>query len=242
MVGWIEIEGTPFAGPLFQWIEGETPERLSAAGASQVGRALRHLHADARLARDLAGHGELAPTCADYYGATYHDRFAADLVFVRRHPPPFVNERRLDWMWREAETLLERVRASKAFGEVVTGAAHGDCWLNNLLETRAGGWHLLDWDELGLGDPVVDWAMLFGPSPADPRPAPEASVRAAAELADSEWARLDVYARASVLDWVIDSLADWVDAARAPVWTEAVRQVKRDAHERALDVYRDLYR
>jgi aminoglycoside phosphotransferase (APT) family kinase protein len=104
----------------------------------------------------------------------------------------------------------------------------------------SGEWFVLDWDDLGLGDPVLDVAVLLWPRL---RAAPDAwraypvPGRGAPALA----ARMGLHLRALLLDEVVDSLADWVEAATIPEHLEAVRPVKRRVHERALALCRERY-
>jgi fructosamine-3-kinase len=241
MVDWIDLEPTAFAGALFEWLDGEVPGALSPGLAAEVAGVLSRLHADETLARDLGVQGVPVGTCAGYYLNTYHDRFREDLRYVRRHRPGFVSEARLAWMRHEAEALAARVRTSRAFQGLADRPTHGDCWLHNLLLTREGAWHLLDWDDLGPGDCLVDWAMLFGPSATALRHVNPNDVSPFVPLNDALRERLAVYAQASLLDWVIDPLADWIDADRMPEITGVMREAKRDVHERAVEAYRSRF-
>ncbi|HEX9871356.1 MAG TPA: phosphotransferase, partial [Candidatus Tectomicrobia bacterium] len=118
---------------------------------------------------------------------------------------------------------------------------HGDLWLNNTLVDSAGRWYLLDWDGLSLGDPVADWAMLFGPSRERPQPATEGVVLSHTILSPAERQRLSVYARASLLDWVIDPLADWVQAGSEPEHGAQVRMANERTHDGAWQLYQSLH-
>jgi aminoglycoside phosphotransferase (APT) family kinase protein len=108
------------------------------------------------------------------------------------------------------------------------------------MVTADGTLKVLDWDELGLGDPMMDWAMLFGPDRRRVQPVDEA------ELTDlgfdaRQHERLGIYARASLLDWIIDPLADWIEAATEPRHGAAVRDNNRRVHDSALALYRERY-
>jgi hypothetical protein len=69
---------------------------------------------------------------------------------------------------------------------------------------------------LELGDPAVDWAMLFGPRRDDPGRVAEGTLPPGLALDPSVRERLAIYSRASLLDWTIDPLADWINAGEAP--------------------------
>ncbi len=116
---------------------------------------------------------------------------------------------------------------------------HTDVWLNNVLVTEDARWYLLDWDDLQLGDPVLDVAMVGGPTLDDL----ERRVIPAAHggLSNTEIERVRLYHRMMLLDWVIDTLADWIDSAKTLTNPADYRAQKRDVHERALALYRELH-
>lgn len=241
MRGWIELTGTPFAGPIFEWIEGQRPAALDPDLRRRLVDTVHRLHADVGLADRLTALGDRWRTCAEAYRSTYHERFVEDLEFIRRDRPSFRSASELDWMSGQAAELVRGVEASPAFGEPAAVPVHGDLWLDNLLVGRDGSLAILDWDELELGDPMVDWAMLFGPSRDDLEPV-AAEPTDLPDLSPAELERLTLYARASLLDWVIDPLADWVQAKSEPEHGTELQKVNRRTHERALELYRGRYR
>lgn len=239
-LAWIDVPGTEYAGVLSRWIDGAAPVSLDGRLAEEVVATIRRLHADGELAALLA-----VPSppiaCADAYLRTYGDRFHADLALVDEARPPFVAPRVRDWMRGEAESIDAAVAASPAFREPADAPTHGDLWLNNLLVARDGAWHLLDWDDLALGDPALDWGMLFGPSRTDLRTAADRVLPPALASNAALRERLAIYARASLLDWIIDPLADWIDAGEAPEHVAEVRAEKERIHRAALAAYLQRY-
>src|SRR5262245_37112355 len=159
------------------------------------------------LAQRLADGGSSVETCARAYLHLYSRRFVEDLAFVEADPPPFVGSDLLSWMRSEAEHIERVVGKMTAFQEPADRPIHADLWLNNTLVDRAGRWYLLDWDGLMLGDPVLDWSMLFGPTREVPRETAVSEVTGRVNLTQSEQQRLGIYARAALLDWIIDPLA-----------------------------------
>lgn len=241
MLGWIELPDTPFAGPLFRWVDGRSPAVPDAETLEVVLPLLDRLGGDEELRAALGGPGHAARTCADAYRDTFHDRFTEDLKAVERQPPPFVDPERLRWMWDQVGDLEGEVRRSTAFHEPADAPTHGDLWLDNLLVTASGELYVLDWDGLDLGDPVMDVAVVLGPSRTDLRPATERGKRVPEGLNARERERLPTWARATVLDWVVDSLADWVEAEAEPGDVRRIRRAKERVHEAALERYRELY-
>jgi thiamine kinase-like enzyme len=194
---------------------------------------------DAELRGFLQPHpGE---TCADTFLRTFADRYQADLEGIRGDPPPFVDEHRLAWMHDEVDSLIETVRRSPAFAVAATSPIHGDVWANNILITRTGDWYLLDWDDLTLGDSALDVAMLLASaSPTlDARDGFARLTRAQAQKESRQ--RLELYARAIVLDWTIDPLSDWMDAVTAPDHLDRVRDEKQRIHQQSYAWYRARY-
>ena len=112
--------------------------------------------------------------------------------------------------------------AGPAFDQPVHSAVHGDPWHENLLLGEDRLW-LLDWEDLAVGDPVVD----------------EAIVHMDAHGPDAGWPdteRHRVARRALFLDAVIDVAADWVEATD-PV----VRATKERSWRAGLEAYRAAY-
>jgi fructosamine-3-kinase len=234
MVGWIDLQPAGFCGPLFEWIDGSVTADMDGTFAAEISGIVSSLHDDVDIGARLPGP---IRSCAEAYLESFHDRFTEDLEFVAADPPPFVGANRLAWLRSEIGVLEAHVRSSAAFARAADRPVHGDLWLNNVLVDRTGHWYLLDWDGLSISDPVIDWAMLFGPSRDRPRAAVEDEVLAHTTLSAEERQRLSVYARASQLDWVLDPLADWVQGGHEPEHGAQVRAANERIHKHALEVY-----
>lgn len=231
-LAWIEVPGTGWDGVLSPWLDGAPPASIDGL-ADDVVATFGGLHADAELgARLAARHAPV--TCADAFRRAYADRFVEDLGLVGAERPPFVSAATLEWMRREAASVEAAVSLSPAFAEPADAPTHGDPWLDNLLVTRDGTWFVVDWDALALGDPALDWAMLFGPTRTDPRTATDRELPPGIPSGPSLRARLAVLARASLLDWTLDPLADWIVAGEAPEHVAKVRAEKERIHRAAL--------
>jgi len=239
-VAWIEVPGTEYAGVLSRWIDGAAPASINGGLAEAVVRTVGRLHGDRELAARLQAPGAPA-TCADLFRQTYAERFYADLEMVEGERPPFVPPATVAWLRGEAEAVEAAVAAAPAFREPADAPAHGDLWIENLLVTPEGEWFLLDWDGLGAGDPALDWGMLFGPTRTDLRTAADRALPSPVTADPAVRERLPLYARASLLDWVVDPLADWVDAGEAPEHVARVRAEKERIHRAALEAYQRRY-
>lgn len=239
MVGWIDL-GPVSGGPVFEWIDGVTPARLDQTPVADLVSLLADLHADEELRASLERLGDTVGSCAEAYRESYHRRFTEDLAGIETLVPPFVDRATLHWMREEAVRLESHVASAAAFTEQAGRPVHGDLWLDNLLVRGPGEWRVLDWDGVGLGDPVADHATLFGPS----RDQVGVQSNPAAWLGDltpAEGERLDLYARAALLDWIIDPLADWVEAENEPFHAAEIRAGNERVHGEALAAYRVRY-
>jgi hypothetical protein len=239
-LAWIEVPGTEYAGILSRWIDGAAPASIDRRLAEVVVRTVSRLHADRELAARLPAPSPPS-SCADVYLQVYSRRFFADLEFIKGERPPFVSAGTVEWMRGEAEAMDAAVAAAAAFRDAADAPTHGDLWLDNLLVTSEGEWFLLDWDGLALGDPALDWGMLFGPTRTDLRTAADRALPPAITADPAVRERLALYARASLLDWIIDPLADWIDAGESPEHIAEVRAEKERIHLAALDAYRQRY-
>lgn len=152
-------------------------------------------------------------------------------------PRQVVSSALIRWLEGEVDHLAGRVRAETAFGEDLHSPVHGDVWLNNVLWVDRDSWWLLDWDDLRIGDAAADVASLLGPSAGDLRPL-KGVERAASLLTAGQRARLPLLGQATLLDWVIDPLSDWIDADTSPAHAAEVRAEKQRVHQAALRLYR----
>jgi len=239
-VAWVDVPGTDYAGVLSRWIDGTVPAAVKGRMADALVATIARLHEDRELAAHLPASSSLL-TCADAYRETYGERFDADLELVEAARPPFVSVQFAAWVRREAERIDTAVAASPAFRHPADAPVHGDLWPNNLLVAQDGEWFVLDWDDLALGDPAIDWAMLFGPTMDDPGRVADRTLATAVTADPALRERLAAYARASLLDWIIDPLADWIDAADAGDRVAEVRAEKARIHRAALAAYRHRY-
>ena len=231
VLSWIDLDGA--SGLLFPHVDGITP-RLTDDVVREVTQVLDRLHEDGELRAALMPTAQ--PIAADTYFDTYHARFVGDLELIRTSRPAFVTDTVLEFMEQEVSFLAERVRSSAEFQEPLNTPIHGDLWLNNILWENRDSWHLLDWDDMCIGDPAIDIAMLTGPTPADLAPL-KGLDRIVVGLSDSQRERLQLYGRASLLDWIIDPVADWIEAAAAPALESAIRPEKERMHRQALEAY-----
>jgi aminoglycoside phosphotransferase (APT) family kinase protein len=239
-VAWIEVPGTDYLGMLSRWIDGAPPISLDERLAAEIVAVVGRLHADREMAVRLPLPATPV-TCADAYLRSYDERFVADLEYVDGERPPFVSPATVEWMRDEATALRQTVSAAPAFAEAADAPTHSDLWLNNLLVTPAGEWYVLDWDDLAPGDPALDWCMLFGPAPGDLRTVMDRALPPGIAADPAMRERLALYARASLLDWIIDPLSDWIAATEAPEHIREVRAEKERIHRAALEAYRARY-
>ncbi len=187
VVSWIDC-GPEAAGLVFEHLEGDAAQLdLGRPPRHEVAALLKQLHSDLSLAQRW----KVERSCLEFFQETFEQRLSEDLALITQAPPPFVNQDELRWMQGELEALCRAVQAEPLFARPADRPIHGDPWQNNVL-VGATDWWMLDWDDLQLGDPALDLAILGVQDPA--------------------MERLDYYHWACRLDAVIDVLADWVEA------------------------------
>jgi hypothetical protein len=241
MLDWAQIPRTDFEGGLFEFIPGQPvdfaaqPDVLDA-----VLELLPLLHADQELAAALAAIVGETLTCTDYFLSVYINRFDGDLAIIAGDLPPFVPLRLLDWMMGETRELEGLARDLPAFQQPAVSPTHGDLWPSNILVTGDGQFYIIDWDDLALGDPALEYSILLGPLWRKGKfSQAEIDQRVPNDPAFRE--RFNVCLRALVLDEVIDTLADWVESDFAPEHQAEVRAAKEHTHRESLELYRQLY-
>ncbi|HEY0811388.1 MAG TPA: aminoglycoside phosphotransferase family protein [Longimicrobiales bacterium] len=235
IISWVDVGAA--GGLLFNSAPGVIPY-LDDAVLHEVLAVTRALNADCELADILRDDAQR--TTRDVYFASYHERFVEDLKYIRGARPPFVAGQLIDWLMDEADRLAKIVVRSAAFDQPADQPTHGDLWLNNILWQNSEHWHIVDWDGIALGDPMTDLAMLTGPAANDLTPL-KMYDQVAAQLSSVERERLRILGRASLLDWIIDPLSDWIDADVVPAHAQEMRALKERVHTGALALYRELY-
>jgi thiamine kinase-like enzyme len=229
ILDWVDVPGTDHAGLLFEHIDGSTWDIDNRPDLMQeIVSLLVKLHRDDELA--------MAParTYRDCWELRYRELFEEDLKAVRGSQPPFVSNALLEWMEQESKKVIGIGREHWAFEGVSRSTCHLDLWQDNVMIEKSGAWWILDWDGLAVGDPAEDYATLLWPfvhrHGTDWRHVLKANVDAAFE------ARMELHLRAITLDYVVDTLADWVECD-VPEWKDEVRVRKQREHVEFLDLY-----
>jgi thiamine kinase-like enzyme len=172
--------------------------------------------------------------------SVYIDRFDEDLRIIAGNLPPFVPLDLLDWMMGETRELEGLARELPAFADLAGSPTHGDLWPNNILVMESGQWYIIDWDDLSLGDPALEYSILLGPLWRNGVLSESEIFRLLPEDEDLR-ERFRLCHRAYILDAIIDTLADWVESEFAPEHQEEVRGEKERQHREALALYRTMY-
>ncbi len=195
---------------LFPFLDGEVANHATVRDRyAEVQAVLDGLHAD----HDLAGRLGDPRTSAAVFREIWVSRFEADLHIIAGYVAPDVHE----YLTAEVEVLTGLV---DSLDERVHVAMHGDPWHENVLFGPERVW-LLDWEELSVGDPVVDDAILL------------MDARGASAPAWPSGQRFEVARRALLLDAAVDSAADWVQNS-----DPAIRASKEEAYLHGLEAYR----
>jgi thiamine kinase-like enzyme len=232
ILGWADVPGTEHAGLLFEHIDGVTWDISSRPDlVKEIVKLLSKLHQDDELMRALR---DPARSYGDCWELRYRELFEEDLKTVRGSQPPFVSNTLLEWMEQESKKVIAIGREHWAFKGVSHSVCHLDLWQDNVMLDKTGGWWILDWDGLAVGDPAEDYATLLWPlvhrDGTDWRDVLGTNVDEAFE------ARIEFHLRAITLDYVVDPLADWVECD-VPEWMDDVRARKQREHVECLDLY-----
>jgi thiamine kinase-like enzyme len=238
LIRWMEFPEIGYAGLLQQHVAGATASlQDDPALLTQLTQTADHLHRDAELREYLAAVG-IPRTRLDYFVETYIDRFTSDLEIIDALRPGFITNSLFHWMQDQVRELHKAAPLVTGFHDLAVQPVHGDLHEGNIL-VAGEEWFIVDWDDLSLGDPAVEFAILLWPMVyATARSWQTFSVPATGwDFAE----RIAVALKAQLLDAVIDTVADYVDAEIVPERQAEVREVKKREHERALELYRTLY-
>jgi hypothetical protein len=240
MLGWLTVPGTPYQGPIFEFIPGEHLDGRRRPGIlNDLIRVVGLLHSDRELAEKMESDAPIR-SYLDCIRSRYIETLREDLEAIRIEPPPFISSSRVRWMSEEVDLLENLAQESIAFRGTARAVIHWDLWWNNILVNPSGRIFILDWDDVGFGDPAMDYSAAIFPLTCDPInrdwqrfPIPSQDEAFATRMA--------LYRRTQVLDWVIDVLADWIDCRESPPSQAEVRARKQAEHEQYLRIYESEY-
>jgi hypothetical protein len=210
-------------GAVFERLTGETPaQSVPSRTLDEIVLMLSGLHQDRELAELLGGGSVLArDTFLGYHIAMCED----DLDEVEDHLPlPCVDKTTAQWMRAETQALREAALHSAAFNEQVSSPIHGDLWFGNVL-LGGNSWWIIDWDDLKIGDPAHDLSLILFTALDDIAAFRWLEGRDAAFIE-----RFRIYARAALLTFVVDPLADWVAAESYPEVRDDARPHRESLH------------
>ncbi len=237
LIDWIDLPEIGFAGFLQQHIEGTTPDfTRSPYLVAEIHELLACLHQDTEI-QSYLGRTQSGKTYLDHFVETYIERFTSDLKVIASDPPPFISPHLFSFMEEQTHELRKAAADLETFHDPAVEPVHGDLNEGNVLITPET-FFVVDWDDLSLGDPAVDFAIAFWPRVY----AGKGFWRIPTLDGDPRFTeRVDLCLRAQLLDEVIDTIADYVESERVPSKQAEVRLAKKHRHEEALKRYRATY-
>ena len=163
-------------------------------------------------------------------------RFKEDLAIIEAQPPAFVTGETLQWVRGETLEIGRMVAGMEAFSPKASSPVHGDLWNDNTLVADDGQWRIVDWDDIALGDPALEFAVLLEPMLEQN---PEASLKDLLPYTpDAGFSRrLEVCRRAQRLYRAIESLADYIEAEALGDRADRVREENETLHRVVLLTY-----
>ena len=235
IVDWIDIPGSGFSGLLCERVPGRAADLASPRLTREIVALVSQLHTDEELRamlRPLVTEG----SCADYFNGVWIRRFKEDLALIDAQPPAFLASETLEWMKTEALAIERAVAGMEAFSGRASSPAHGDLWSDNILVADDGRWRIVDWDDLALGDPALEFAIILeqvldhnpDASPAEMFPhGPDAGFSQ----------RLEVCLRAQRLYSAIEGAAEYIEADALEEGSDSFREERKARHQVAVRSY-----
>jgi len=234
MIDWLDLSEIGFSGLMLRHVEGGTADLPSKPDIIPplIEMATR-LHQDDEIRRYFA---VTSPprTRFDHFVATYMARFTGDMECIAADPPPFISPAMLHWMADQTNRLAEAANRIPSFHLPAAEPVHGDLHQGNVLVSD-NEWFIVDWDDLGLGDPALEFAILLWPLIYRAGRRWQEFLDTDADSGFGE--RMEICLRAQLLDEVIDVVADYVQASVVPSDQDRVRQIKKQQHQEALERY-----
>ncbi|QAS51397.1 aminoglycoside phosphotransferase family protein [Halobacillus litoralis] len=233
------VPGYPY-GLVFEYFEGKP-----LSGNDQVTESVLHklqqLHSSSKMKEHLT---RMEPiTYADAFTKEYITRFQADLSIIESEKDllSFVDEETLHFFHQEVDDLQERVCEDEAFRGLASDVVHNDMNWHNVLVDDAGGYRIIDWDDLtSSGDAAMDYSVFLWPfyqTAGWDFWREKVEGLAGEEILD----RMHYYFKAKLLDEVIDVLADYIEAEELPEIKNFTQEKAMMTHLEALTKYKALY-
>jgi hypothetical protein len=238
LLSWLDLEGC--GGLALEYIEGHRPDLSGESNLfGQAVDLLDKLHADAELAKALT-----PETCTRKMHDSLLQRFVypilSDIAETEEAWPAEVDEATRTRFHEEVEVLERLAQDSPAFSPLADSPVHGNYRVENLLVTPKG-WYVMDWDDLRLGDPALDFATLFWSLDEGGLGEGTEGLLEVFKGQPDLQERLPLYFRALLFQEAAGSLVDWVRAADYPEQTAAVREAKWKRHQQASVKYKAMY-
>ena len=99
----------------------------------------------------------------------------------------------------------------EAFSARASSPVHGDLWRGNILVADDGRLRIVDWDDLALGDPALEFAVLLEPiMELDPNASLEDLLQRRPDAAFTQ--RFEMCLRAQRLYAPIEAAAEYIEA------------------------------
>ena len=240
IVDWVDIPGTDFSGLLCEHIPGHVWECGARPHlAPEVIDLVHQLHEDEELQKEIRLFSP-GGTFRDYFNGVWRRRIRRDLEMIETQPPEFVTPETLRWMREEALAMERSVAEMEAFSASASSPVHGDLWQGNILASDDGRLRIVDWDDLALGDPALEFAVLLEPiMELDPTASLEDLLQRRPDAAFTQ--RFEMCLRAQRLYAPIEAAAEYIEADEMGGSADAIRAEREAYYPEALRAYQRRY-
>ena len=240
IVDWIDVPGTEFSGLLCEHIHGRVWESGAQPHLAPEAVDLVHrLHKDEELQKQLR---RFSPgrTCRDYFNGVWRRRIRRDLSMIETQTPDFVSGDTLRWLREESLRVEAEVAGLEVFSASAASAVHGDLWRGNILLTDDGRLRIVDWDDLALGDPALEFAVLLETiMELNPGASLEDLLQRRPDAGFTR--RFETCLRAQRLYAPIEAAAEYIEAAALGMAPDLLRDEKEALYRETLRSYRLRY-
>ena len=240
VVDWIDVPGTDFSGLLCEHVHGRVWDAGTRPDLAPEAIDLVHrLHGDEELQKELLPFSP-AGAYRDYFNGVWRRRIRRDLTMVEAQPPEFVSIETLRWMREESLVIERAVAGMEAFSASAASAVHGDLWRGNILVADDGRLRIIDWDDLALGDPALEFAVLLEPMmELNPDASLEDLLQRRPDAGFIQ--RFEMCLRAQRLYAPIEAAAEYIEAEALEEGRDEVRAERKARYPEALRAYRRRY-
>ncbi len=233
---WLSIKDTLYQGILMEYVEGEKLNISNTEHIQQVLEIAKRLNNDKILFDKLKS--DINITSSVFFDSFLLNRIGNDYKILSNMQLEPAHKEMLPWLHKEIENIKYMVGSNEFFNVEALTVVHRDLNFDNIVIDNSSQIKIIDWDDLGIGDSIVDSLILLWPFYFDGNDDFYYYINNI-EKRDSV---RDLYIRSFLFENIIDSLVDYYDISVLKDYSLNPYIVeKKTIYQKAFNLYKKNY-